>query len=187
MFSLLIDIHSNDMNVILYKDKILYDSFSKTYNNQSKMLIPSIVNLLEKNRLSLNDLNEIIVVNGPGSFTGIRIGVTVAKTLSYSLNIPIKSISSLILKAISVNKEGDYSIAMPDNKGFFIGEFENQLLKGNYFYISKDEFEDYKNNHTVIENIDMNWNKIYEIDCLTDEDCYNIKPLYIKKIEVEKW
>ena len=186
MLSLLIDTHSSDMNVILYKDKLLCDSLSKTYNNQSKMLIPSVVNLLDKNDISLNDINEIIVVNGPGSFTGIRIGVTVAKTLSYSLDIPIKSISSLFLKAISVDESGNYSISMPDNKGFFVGEFENQLLKGNYFYIPKEEYEEYKNNHKVIENVVINWNRVFEIDCLTNEVCYNIKPLYIKKIEVEK-
>jgi tRNA threonylcarbamoyl adenosine modification protein YeaZ len=186
MFSLLIDTHSNEMNLILYKDSKLYDSICKTYNNQSKMLVPSIVSLLENNNITTSDLKEIVAVNGPGSFTGIRIGVTVAKTLAYSLNIPIKSISSIYLKAISTYQEKDYSVVMPDNKGYYIGEFEFGKLKKQYFYLSKDEFDNYKESHNIIENPIIDWNKIFEIDCLTAEDCYNIKPLYIKKIEVEK-
>ena len=45
------------------------------------------------------------MVNGPGSFTGIRIGITIAKVYAWSLNIPITTISSLEAMAISSENE----------------------------------------------------------------------------------
>ncbi|HSX47160.1 MAG TPA: tRNA (adenosine(37)-N6)-threonylcarbamoyltransferase complex dimerization subunit type 1 TsaB [Patescibacteria group bacterium] len=48
-----------------------------------------IKEILDNNNLSLNDLNSIIIYKGPGSFTGLRIGFSVANAFSYSLNIPL--------------------------------------------------------------------------------------------------
>ncbi len=50
-----------------------------------------IEQLLSKQKLKLTSLNAIAVYKGPGSFTGLRIGITVANALAYSLNIPIVS------------------------------------------------------------------------------------------------
>ncbi len=52
-------------------------------------LLPHIQNLLYKNNFDLPDLSGIIIFTGDGSFTGLRIGTTVANTLAYSLSIPI--------------------------------------------------------------------------------------------------
>ena len=52
-----------------------------------------------------NDIDKIIVVNGPGSFTGIRIGVTLAKIFAWSLNKSITTITSLEAMAESVDTE----------------------------------------------------------------------------------
>ena len=188
MISLLIDTHDKEVNIVLYKDHKLMYIFSETYNNQSKELLPNIAKVLNDNSQSINDIDEIIVINGPGSFTGIRIGVTIAKTIAYSLGIPIWSISSLLLKTIGNLESGDYSVVIPDNKGFFVGEFDsNNHQKGNYFYLSKKEFSAYSDNNKVVDNKKIKWELLFENDNLTKEDCYNIKPIYIKKIEVEKW
>jgi tRNA threonylcarbamoyladenosine biosynthesis protein TsaB len=55
----------------------------------STTLLAQIEQLLMRHRLSWEDLNGVVVFQGPGSFTGLRIGVTVANTLGYSLNIPV--------------------------------------------------------------------------------------------------
>ena len=52
-------------------------------------LLPKIQELLSKNKLELNKLLGIMVFTGTGSFTGLRIGTTVANSLAYSFNIPI--------------------------------------------------------------------------------------------------
>ena len=126
------------------------------------------------------------MVNGPGSFTGTRLGVTVGKTISYCLDIPIKSISSIELIAINIDNETYYSVSIPDQKGYYVGEFDNKRLLKELFYLDKNQYEDYQKSHTIINDVKIDWNNIYKYNCLKEEDYYNFKPLYIKKIEVEK-
>jgi tRNA threonylcarbamoyladenosine biosynthesis protein TsaB len=65
----------------------------------SERLIPGIRALLGKNRLALEDLAGIAIVHGPGSFTGIRVGLSAAKGLCEALRIPLIAISRLALVA----------------------------------------------------------------------------------------
>ncbi|MFA5926984.1 MAG: tRNA (adenosine(37)-N6)-threonylcarbamoyltransferase complex dimerization subunit type 1 TsaB [Patescibacteria group bacterium] len=58
--------------------------------NQSEELVQEIDQFLEKNKLSAKDLTSIRVHPGPGSFTGVRIGVTTANFLALGLNIPVE-------------------------------------------------------------------------------------------------
>ena len=187
MYSLLIDTHSNILNIVLYKNKEVYANISRETPSQSKLLVPLIQNILEEQKIEINDISEVIVVNGPGSFTGVRLGVTVAKTISYCLNIPIKSISSLDLLALSIQKNSNYSVAIKEPKGYYIGEYskDKNLLK-DYFYLSNIEFLTYESTNEVVKDILIDWNNVYKFNLLKEEDPYNIKPLYIKKIEVEK-
>lgn len=56
---------------------------------KSQMLLPLIVELLNRKNKKLTDLTEIEVNPGPGSFTGIRVGVAIAQALGWSLKIPV--------------------------------------------------------------------------------------------------
>src|SRR3989344_7041086 len=55
----------------------------------SQILLPLIIKILKKNKKSLSDIDEIEVETGPGSFTGTRVGVSVANALGFALNIPV--------------------------------------------------------------------------------------------------
>lgn len=70
------------------KSKIL-DKLHKKQNLGSQALLPSIQKILTRNKKKFSDLTEIRVNPGPGSFTGTRVGVTVANALGFSLNIPV--------------------------------------------------------------------------------------------------
>ncbi|MCL5113343.1 MAG: tRNA (adenosine(37)-N6)-threonylcarbamoyltransferase complex dimerization subunit type 1 TsaB [Patescibacteria group bacterium] len=59
------------------------------FNQLSEDLLIKIEKLFNKNKLKFSDLSGIIVYKGPGSFTGLRIGISLANALSYSLNKPI--------------------------------------------------------------------------------------------------
>lgn len=63
-------------------------------NELSKVLLANIEKLLKKNKLKHQDLTGVIVFRGPGSFTGLRIGVAVANALAYSLGLPIAGATS---------------------------------------------------------------------------------------------
>lgn len=67
----------------------------KTFNSkfrESEKLLPEIDNLLKKTRRRLADLTGLIVVNGPGSFSSLRLGISVANALSYVLKIPVAGV-----------------------------------------------------------------------------------------------
>lgn len=57
--------------------------------DQSADILPKIEEILKKQKKSFKDIKAIVVNQGPGSFTGVRIGVTVANTLAWSLDIPV--------------------------------------------------------------------------------------------------
>lgn len=120
MKSLFIDTHDAEIIIALYDNKTLVESSIKeSMRNHSDYTMPMIKDILDKNNITVHDLDEIIVVNGPGSFTGVRLGVTIAKTLAYTLNIPIKAITSLEVYALSNSKETKKLVTINDVKGVF--------------------------------------------------------------------
>ena len=96
MISLFLDTSSKKLVVILVKDnKIIGSKELESINDHASHLVPFIDELLKDNNITTKDINKIFVVNGPGSFTGTRIGVTVGKVLAYSNDIPVIPVSSL--------------------------------------------------------------------------------------------
>lgn len=80
---------------VIRNNEIVFTVNLKNDNNLSNKLMILIDENFKKYNLKPTDINKIFVVNGPGSFTGIRCGVTVAKTLAFLLNIEITAISEL--------------------------------------------------------------------------------------------
>lgn len=76
-------------------EKIIYKFQQEALKKQSELTIPYLNDALKKLDLTLNDIDEVNVTIGPGSFTGLRIGMCIAKVLSSMKNIPLKAISSL--------------------------------------------------------------------------------------------
>src|SRR5690554_3906471 len=74
-------------------------------NDNAAYLVNKIDEVLNKANLKLDDIDEIIVGIGPGSYTGIRVSVVVAKTLSYSKSIPLKQISSIAILTSGYEEE----------------------------------------------------------------------------------
>jgi len=62
---------------------------TKARRKASQKLLPFIIEVLKKNKKELKDVKEIKVNTGPGSFTGLRVGVTVATAIGWSLGIPV--------------------------------------------------------------------------------------------------
>jgi len=102
MTVLAIDTSTNVMGVALMKEKqIIGEVITYINKNHSVRLMPAIEQLMKECNVKPNELTKIAVAKGPGSYTGVRIGVTVAKTLAYTLNIPLVGVSSLKLLAVN--------------------------------------------------------------------------------------
>ncbi|MCE7936213.1 tRNA (adenosine(37)-N6)-threonylcarbamoyltransferase complex dimerization subunit type 1 TsaB [Candidatus Saccharibacteria bacterium CPR2] len=71
------------------RDKLIAEKIWYAHKQLSVDILREISNIITKSGNKLQDLSGIVVYKGPGSFTGLRIGITVANTFAYSLNIPI--------------------------------------------------------------------------------------------------
>ena len=180
MNTLFIDTHLWDIIIILLHDGLVVKKEEvKNKKNNSEYIFPSIVKVIDGIKL-----DEIIVVNGPGSFTGVRLGVTIAKTLAYTLNIPIKTITALEVMAIS--NEKNY-VAFSDNNGYYVGKFnDNKTLIDDYAYLSDNEFTKLNKDNTYSLDYEIAAEKVYKfLKTREPENTHQVKPIYIKKIGVE--
>jgi tRNA threonylcarbamoyladenosine biosynthesis protein TsaB len=91
----------------------------------SAQLVPQIAALLSKHGLSKNDIGAFIVVVGPGSFTGLRVGLAAIKALAEILRKPIVPVSLLELVAAASHAQGKVVAAMDGGRGeVFLGGYE---------------------------------------------------------------
>ena len=97
---------SNNCSVaILEENSIIKELNIQNTKTHSETLMPLLKELLKQSNLSLDDIDYLACDIGPGSFTGIRIGVSTIKAISQIKNIPICPVSSLegLAHSISVN------------------------------------------------------------------------------------
>jgi tRNA threonylcarbamoyladenosine biosynthesis protein TsaB len=92
----------------------------------SAQLVPEIARLLERNGCSKSDLGAFVVVNGPGSFTGLRVGLAAIKALAEALQKPIMAISLLEAVALeSIARGGRVLSVLDAGRGdFYVGDYE---------------------------------------------------------------
>lgn len=139
---LFIDTSSTNVVVAIVKDTNIVSCFNKKVDlDLSVNILPIISKIFDESKMVPNDIDTIFVVNGPGSFTGIRIGVTIAKTYAWSLKKKIIPISSLeFIATTRVNEE--YIIPLIDaRRGYvYAGIYDSKLnIKNNDEYISLEE------------------------------------------------
>lgn len=189
MYSLFIDTHDKDITIVLFKDGKFYKSnIRESERNHSDYTMPMLNELLNDNNLTVHDLNEILVVNGPGSFTGVRLGVTIAKTLAYTLNIPIKTITSLECYALSDKENKEKLVTLHDIKGVYGVIFKDNKMDGEIFYKSNADYEAMdKKDYKIIEKTTYDFDNIYEyMKNIKPTVAHKVNPLYVKVIEALK-
>ena len=184
MYSLFIDTHYKNVLIILFKDgKILIKNEVFSLNKHSEVAMPAIDSVMKEANVDVSVLNDIIVVNGPGSFTGQRIAVTIGKTMAYCLNIPIRVIDALTIMAISIDSS-EKIVALEDRNGAFVGKFDvNNNIIDSLQYINKSSYIDFKEANNVIVDLDIDYEKVYNyVSKLNSLNPHEVKPLYIKGI-----
>lgn len=139
----------------------------------SKLALPKIAGMFSEDNLKPNDIDKIIVVNGPGSFTGIRVGLTIAKVYAWSLNIPIIPITSLEAMACSCEEDRMLVPIIDARRGYVYGA------------IYKDDEEILKPQHIKLETLmehlkDNNYVFITKDDIALDGDKCSYKPNILK-------
>lgn len=103
---------------ICEEEKLIAETFLNTGFTHSETLLPMVETLLSSTGLSLSDIDLIGVATGPGSFTGLRIGVSTAKGLAWANDLPCAACSTLESMAWNVSAlEGEICTAMDARRG----------------------------------------------------------------------
>jgi tRNA threonylcarbamoyladenosine biosynthesis protein TsaB len=89
----------------------------------SARLIPEIAGLLDRRHATLGDIEAIVVVNGPGSFTGIRVGLSTAKGLAEAAGIPLIAVSRLALLANATGLPHVLAAVDAGRGEYYVGEY----------------------------------------------------------------
>lgn len=136
MITLFIDTSSSDVSIAIVKDNKLLNKINKSIPNEhSVYAVKFIDDLLKELYMSPNDIDNIMVVSGPGSFTGIRIGLTIAKIYGYLLKKDIITVSSL--RALALSSDAKIVVPIIDAKhgNYYYGiydMFDNVIVKDNF-------------------------------------------------------
>lgn len=202
---LYIDTTSNYLYSALFIDnKITGEIKEDLGKDLSVFTLDKIKTMLDNNSLLPSKIDSILVANGPGSFTGIRIGVTIAKTLAYTLNKEIRTISSLEAMAISSTKKTDYIVPIIDARRGYIyaGIYDksyNHILKDQYISLEKlkNEISKLTGTYSIIsnDNLDLEVGEKYEPNFLAiinlnkekaTTNYHMVNPIYLKLSEAEE-
>ena len=199
MISLVIDTSISIPTIsIIENDSILYKYHKKIDNDMSAKILPIIDEAMSMTNYKLSNIDKIFVVNGPGSFTGVRIGITIVKTLAYALNKKVTTLSSLEFIA-STRSNHDYIIPMIDaRRGNVFGAIYDKNLNcikcdclinkedllasvdNNYLIVSYDNIEDsIMPEPDIIRIVNNHLNDI-------SVNPHQLKPNYLKLTEAEE-
>lgn len=189
MNTLYIDTHSDCVDFVLFQEQQFFQKkYDNAGNSHSSVIMPLLDKFLKELSLSVHDLTDIIVINGPGSFTGIRLGITIAKMLAFTLNIPIRVMSSILIKAISNTDPGYFWFGEAEKNGYYVGKFNDlDELVSDYVYIKKDSFTDFCEERKVLVDVSLDYQRIFDFSrTLPIMNPHAVNPLYVKMIEVQK-
>jgi len=190
MKTIMFDVSTQVMYVGYVKDGILIDfSIRIAIRDHAKYLVDRIYQVIKRNKLTIDDIDQIIVGKGPGSYTGIRVAVMVAKMIGYSKEKPIKTVSSLFF--LTSGYEGKVAALIDARRGYvFSAVYENgkTLLEEGYRHLSDlQENEIYRASRTVFiddRTYEVSAKRILEEAKLV-ENIHDLIPNYMRKTEAE--
>jgi tRNA threonylcarbamoyladenosine biosynthesis protein TsaB len=190
MRTLFFDVSTNVMYVGLAKDDILVDySIRFATKDHAKYLVDRIDQVLKRNKLRLDQIDELIIGYGPGSYTGIRIAVVVGKMLAYAKAVKLRTVSSLFF--MTSGYEGRVAALIDARRGYvFSAVYENgeTILEDDYRKLS-DLKEDpvYVKAQTVFiddRSFLVNPKRLRE-KSVEVTDVHGLVPNYLRKTEAE--
>ncbi len=197
MINLFIDTSASDVSIAVLKDNQVLSEINKSIpNKHSIYVVPFIDEVLKNASLTPDRVEKIYVVTGPGSFTGVRIGVTIAKTYAYLKKIPITAVSSLKMLALSNPSETVLSLIDAKHNHYYLGLYnkEKEEIVKEHFGSKEEVLEIIDKYHpTIVSLEEINHEEIksskQQLDISKiisyyqdkeEENYFSIKPNYLK-------
>lgn len=176
-------------------NEVLFHRVEKIDKDMSSKIMPIIKAGFSNVNFELKNLDKIFVVNGPGSFTGVRVGVSVAKTIGWALNIDVIPVSSLEVLA-TTNTSKKYNVGLIDARrgNVFAGVYDeelNSIIEDQLISLDKLKTiindKDYEIISEENNNIDVDIIKVIEKHKNDNPiNPHNLNPKYLKLTEAEE-
>ena len=171
---------------ILVNNQIL-STFRMGKNDHSEMLVSTLEDFLNKNNLNINDIKEVYIGRGPGSYTGVRISGTFGKTFAFIKNLKLYSFSSLdYLLSSYLEKDGKYIALIEAKKNHIYTKAITVLNKEITVDLDEtfshiDLLNDYTDYIQITPNeINGNINNLLNNKLFKEEDYFEYTPNYIR-------
>ena len=196
---LAIDTSGGHLTALIFKGDEVFCSFSQDVGlKHSVSLMPEVELLLEKSGVSLSEIDVFAAVTGPGSFTGIRIGVSTVKAFAYAHQKKVLPVTSFETLAYNVNDKLKLAVIDAKHNNYYVCGFDgnNVVLKPSF--ITLTELEELAKIYTVVAsqeipvnyvNVDLKDGLIAAVKQnahLATEDKEQLVPLYVKKSQAEE-
>lgn len=181
-----IDTSSSICSVAILEDtKIIKEMHNFSEKEHSETLMPMIDELFKTSNLSLDNIGLIACSVGPGSFTGIRIGIATVKAFADAKNIPVVGVNSLEAMAylgVSQKGDGEYvSILDARNDNVYFAIYK--MKKGQFSIYKNPEAMQISEAITYIDNLKL---PIYFLGDIVNADLARIEQLYLSRVSIEK-
>lgn len=145
-YYLLLDSSNTSLTVGLANHEELIDSISyEAWQTQSEHMIPEINSILEKHCVSKDDIGGVMVSIGPGSYTGVRIAITISKVIAVALNVKIYPVSSL--QILKMSKKPSICLINARSNRSYIGVYDEDKCLLSDRIMTNDEVKQYIQEH----------------------------------------
>ena len=176
MKTLYIDTSSSFLYAGILEDTNILQEVKKEFGQDlSKEALPEIDKLFKKAKLKPKDINKIVVINGPGSFTGIRIGITIAKTYAWALNLDIITVNALEAMSISCEEKINHVPILDARRGYVFAAIYD-----------KDSNIILKPQHILLEELQKELNKIDEYIVISNDEIDEFEDIYKYDPDISK-
>lgn len=196
---LAVDTSSSVVNIMLKKDEQIFCSELDSFKNTSEKLLPMIEELLNDNNLLLKDIDFLALNIGPGSFTGIRIAMSLFKGFMCSTNLKCVTVNSFEIYSYNIKDEKFCLLLDSGTPDFYALISDNKVNTWASFSVDKvielkDEYKIYSN--VEIENLDteiVELNRFNLMNLALEKiekgefvEDFALEPLYVKKAQAER-
>lgn len=197
MNKLILNTANEELTILLFKDNKLFFSCEKNRQHHNEIMLTKIDEVLKTNKLQLADIDEFGVVVGPGSFTGIRVGVATILSFRDALNKPtfgLNNLDLLFALASTQNSEVETVAICGSFNSYFVAKLINGIVYKFERNLTLDELKTLAENKPVgMFERDENLNCfVVKFDAKTIFECYeknkqtSLTPVYYQLSQAER-